>query len=874
MAPRTVPGNPDTAEPAPARWTALPGALAFQARLYLAFSAVLGLVIVSAIMAILWIRGNDSEVMRRLAVLDFARRQSTVIDLELMTMSNALQAYLLDNTNRGELDRRQSADRELDETIDSLNAVLPTMPSVLRPITELKANDTDIVDPIEEELIVLSGKDVESAKHFYKTDYIPAREHEAELMQVLREEVARVEDAVQAKASRTRVRQLIVSLLAVVAITIVSGLLAWLSARAIGNQIRTMTNAMGKLADGDTTIAIPARDRRDEIGAMARAVDVFRANLIARRASEATVRRINLQFDAALNSMLHGMIVWGPDQRVQLVNRRFYAIAGMPEGCIAEGLAVPEVADLCVRHGLHVDEKPIDVAANIAALLQARRSMQVTMEMRRGQFIHVATEPMANGGAVFTFEDVTEKRQSEAQIIFMARHDALTGLPNRTLFQERMAAMLENGAEIRPCAVLCLDLDHFKEVNDTLGHPAGDELLRLVAARLRHCARDQDLIARLGGDEFAIIVGNPDGRSDRAAALAARIVEAVGAPYEVQGRTIGIGVSIGIALSESNISGADMLKRADVALYRAKEHRNGFVFFEPGMDELLKARLGMESDLRLALHRDEFELNYQPLYNLAEERVTGFEALLRWNSPTRGHVLPAEFIPLAEQSGLIVPIGEWVLRTACAEAARWPDHVRVAVNLSPVQTKDQHLVALVRQTLAATGLPPHRLELEITETVLLQDTDAVMSMLHTLHGMGVRIAMDDFGTGYSSLSYLRRFPFDKIKIDRSFISDLRDTQDGSEDGAPDGLSAVATSAATIVRAIVGLGANLGISTTAEGVETAQQFERVRQKGCTEVQGYFVSPPRPAGEVLELLRRLDTTLPAIAGRSATLPQLVA
>ena len=568
------------------------------------------------------------------------------------------------------------------------------------------------------------------------------------------------------------------------------------------------------------------------------------------------------------------MIVWGADHRLQLVNRRFYAITGMPQGCIAAGLTAREVIDIAVGHGLHPGEKPSDVADGIAALLNTRRSMQMAMEMRPGLFVQIASEPMANGGTVVTFEDVTEKRQNEAQIIFMARHDALTGLPNRTLFQEHLEAQLGEGGMGQPFGVLCLDLDQFKEVNDTLGHPAGDELLRLVAARLRHCVRDHDLIARLGGDEFAIVVPSPAGASVLAASLAARLVEAISAPYEIQGHTIVIGVSIGIALSEPGVSGADMLKRADVALYRAKEERGTFAFFEAGMDELLQARLGMEADLRLALRRGEFELNYQPLYHLAEERVTAFEALIRWNSPTRGRVAPADFIPLAEQTGLIIPIGEWVLRTACAEAAPWPDHVRVAVNLSPIQTKNKNVVALVRETLAQTGLPARRLELEITETVLLQDTDAVMTMLHSLHEMGVKIAMDDFGTGYSSLSYLRRFPFDKIKIDRSFVSDLRGIQSGLEEGVPDALSAAAKSAATIVRAIVGLGANLGISTTAEGVETAQQFAQIRQKGCTEAQGYFISPPRPAHEVADLLRRLDTTLPAIAGSPGVLPQLVA
>jgi diguanylate cyclase (GGDEF)-like protein len=644
--------------------------------------------------------------------------------------------------------------------------------------------------------------------------------------------------------------------------------------RGIARPVLRLTAMMNRLAAGDTDLPVPGTERRDEVGAMAHAVEVFRANLIAQRLGEATLRRTNLQFDAALNSMLQGMIVWGPDHRVQLVNRRFFVIYGMPHGSIFPGLTVREVIDIVAADGLHPGDNPSDLCDKITTLLDARRSMKLEMEGRRGLLVQIATEPMTNGGSVFTFEDVTEQRQNEARIIFIARHDALTGLPNRTLFQEHLAGLLDKGAAGQPFGVLCLDLDHFKEVNDTLGHPAGDELLELVAGRLRLCVREYDLIARLGGDEFAIIIASPADAATLAASLATRVVDSVGAPYEIQSHNIVISTSIGIALSEPGVSGAELLKRADVALYRAKEERACFAFFEPGMDEHLQARLGMEADLRLALLRGEFELNYQPLYNLAEERVTGFEALIRWNSPTRGRVPPAEFIPLAEQTGLIVPIGEWVLRTACAEAAAWPDHVRVAVNLSPIQTRNKNLVALVRETLEQTGLPARRLELEITETVLLQDTEAVMTMLHSLHEMGLKVAMDDFGTGYSSLSYLRRFPFDKIKIDRSFISDLRGSPGEFEDGTPDALSAAAKSAATIVRAIVGLGHSLGISTTAEGVETAQQFAQIRRKGCTEAQGYFISPPRPANEVGELLRRLDATLPAIANSRAASPRLVA
>ena len=646
--------------------------------------------------------------------------------------------------------------------------------------------------------------------------------------------------------------------------------------RGIARPVLRLTAMMNRLAAGDTNVAVPGADRQDEVGAMAHAVQVFRANLIARRKGEATLRQTNIEFNAALNSMLQGMMVWGPDHRVKLANARFLAIVGVPKGIVEPGQTPAEIAEICIAHGAHPGHSVGEVTDLINKTVSAGRSVRHEAEMRPGRFVQIASEPMPDGGTVVTFEDITEKRATEARITYMARHDALTALPNRAVFQEHLDLMLDSGVEREPFGILCLDLDHFKEVNDTIGHPAGDELLRLVAGRLRHCARDRDLIARLGGDEFAIIISSPTAGPGPAAALAARVVESICAPYDIQGHNIVIGTSIGIALAEPGVSGPDLLKRADVALYRAKEERGSYAFFEAGMDEHLQARRHLEADLRLALRHGEFELNYQPLYNLIEDRVTAFEALIRWNSPTRGRVAPDAFIPLAEQTGLIVPMGEWVLQTACEQAALWPDHIRVAVNLSPVQTKAKNLVTLVRETLARTGLPPHRLELEITETVLLQDTDTVMSMLHTLHDMGLKVSMDDFGTGYSSLSYLRRFPFDKIKIDRSFISDLRGPLSGAQQtlDSQDPLTAAAANATTIVRAIVGLGDNLGILTTAEGVETAQQFAHVRESGCTEVQGYFVSPPRPADEIAGLLRRIDATLPAIAHGPDALPQRVA
>ena len=860
------------------RWepAALIGRLRIRAKLYLAFLAISGLVLAFAIGAIAWTSRSDAGILRNVALLELAKRESTIVELKLMTMSDAMRGYLIDTTNQAELRRKFAADDDFARMVEELKVTLAGVPSVLRLVTELNIYDDQHLNVAEDRLVELAKKDIDAAKRYYKTDYLPRREHEIDMILGLRQEVARVEAEVRDKAARTYTKQLIVALSAIVIIALMSGSLAWLCARAIGEQIRAMTDAMGKLADGDTLVEIPARNARDEIGDMARALEVFRSNLIAKLRGADMLRRVNQQFDAALNSMLQGMLVFGPDHLLQLVNSRFFIITGMPEGSIGPGMTVRALIDIAIAYGLYEGRNPADVADIFTGLVSRRRSMQFEQEMRAGLFVQIAGEPMANGGAVVTFEDVTEKRQKEAQIVFMARHDALTGLLNRTMFKEQLEALLGEGDRGQVVAVLCLDLDHFKDVNDTLGHPAGDELLRLVAARLRNCVRDHDMIARLGGDEFAIAATSPAGRPELAAALAARLVESIGAPYDIQGHAVVIGTSIGISVSEPGVSADDMLKRADVALYRAKEERGCYAFFESGMDTLLQARRGMEADLRLALQRSEFELNYQPLYNLQEDRVTAFEALIRWNSPTRGRVAPAEFIPLTEQTGLILPIGEWVLRTACAAAVPWPEHVRVAVNLSPVQTRNKNLVALVRETLAQTGLPARRLELEITETVLLQDTEAVMTMLQDLHEMGVKISMDDFGTGYSSLSYLRRFPFDKIKIDRSFVSDLRgsaETVEGAE-GAPDSLAAAAKSAATIVRAIVGLGQNLGISTTAEGVETAQQFAQIRQKGCTEAQGYFISPPRPINEVAELLRRLDKTLPSIAGSRGAAPQLVA
>jgi diguanylate cyclase (GGDEF)-like protein len=420
----------------------------------------------------------------------------------------------------------------------------------------------------------------------------------------------------------------------------------------------------------------------------------------------------------------------------------------------------------------------------------------------------------------------------------MAHHDSLTDLANRSLLRQRLGQALADEHQ-GSLAVLYLDLDRFKEINDTLGHGHGDELLKVQAERLRGCVRENDLVARLGGDEFAVVqVGGAQPKD--ATVLATRLLEEVSKPIEINGQQMAVGTSIGIALAPTDGTHVDqLLRNADLALYRAKgDGRGTYRFFEPEMDRRMQARRKLESDLRTALERSEFELHYQPLVNLDLNEIVGLEALLRWSHPERGKVSPGEFIPLAEETGLIVPIGEWVLRQACREAAAWPDHIRVAVNVSAAQVKNAGLANSVVSALAASGLAPGRLEIEITESVMLQDGEITYAVLRRLHDLGVRIALDDFGTGYSSLSNLRRFPFDKIKIDRSFIADLAG---GSED------------AIAVVRSVARLGVSLGMTTTAEGVETKDQLDLVRAEGCTEMQGYYVSPPLPAAEIAQMLQ---------------------
>ncbi len=428
--------------------------------------------------------------------------------------------------------------------------------------------------------------------------------------------------------------------------------------------------------------------------------------------------------------------------------------------------------------------------------------------------------------------DVTEQRRAEQRVAHMALHDALTGLPNRVLFHRRLAEAMAAGTSL---GLLCLDLDHFKLVNDTLGHPAGDALLREVAERLRTCLDTSGLVARLGGDEFAIL--RPSERGTLLG-LADRIIAALGRPFALEGQDVTIGVSIGIALAPEHGDDPDgLLRKADTALYAAKaDGRRTRRLFEPAMDAALQSRRALERDLRAAIDAEALEVHYQPLVATGSLAVTGCEALLRWRHPERGFVSPGEFIPVAEETGMIATLGEWVLGRACREAAGWPEAVRVAVNLSPAQFRTPDLVGTVARALTESSLDPARLELEITEQVMLEESTANIAVLHRLRGLGLRIAIDDFGTGYASLSYLRAFPFDKIKIDRSFTAAL-----GRE-----------ATAGAIVQAVIGLGASLGITTLAEGVETPAQLTALHRKGCDEVQGFLFSRPLPAEEIRRLV----------------------
>ncbi|TWB94763.1 diguanylate cyclase (GGDEF)-like protein [Bradyrhizobium macuxiense] len=556
------------------------------------------------------------------------------------------------------------------------------------------------------------------------------------------------------------------------------------------------------------------------------------SDISALKQQKAELHETNLRLDAALTHMSQGLCLYNSEARLQVANRRFCEIFDISPELVIPGMTMEEVLGLSVAAGNHGERTVADL------LMERERSMaqhegNYLQHLSDGRIIAIAQRPTTDDGWLVTCEDVTEQQRAESQIAFMARHDALTKLPNRTLLAERIELAVAQVGRGSGFAVFCLDLDNFKQVNDTLGHPVGDELLCAVADRLNACVREIDTVARLGGDEFAVIQCGVQG-GEEAERLARRIVECVGAPYELNGHRVVVGCSVGISMSPGDgTTGEKLLKNADVALYRAKmEGRGTWRFFEPAMDASLQRRRAIELDLREAMAKDEFSLFYQPLYDLHLDRICGFEALLRWHHPKRGLVPPDQFIPIAEEIGLIGPLGEWVLDRACEQAVTWPSEMKLAVNVSAVQFRDPNFIDVVVNALAASKLSPRRIELEITESVFLANSSETLATLHKLKAQGVRIALDDFGTGYSSLSYLRSFPFDKLKIDKSFVRDATATH-GSK---------------SIVRAVISLGRSLGMTTIAEGIETVEQLDHMRAEGCNEAQGFLFSHPVPVTEI--------------------------
>jgi len=569
-------------------------------------------------------------------------------------------------------------------------------------------------------------------------------------------------------------------------------------------------------------------------------VIVVCSDISALKEQKIKLHETNLRLDDALENMVQGLCLYDSEDRLQVVNRRFREIFGIPHEKIQPGMGFSDVLALSVAVGNHGSQTVTDLLAEQKAISADATAGGYFQTLSNGQIVSIAHRATSNGGWLATYEDVTEQHRAAAKIAFMARHDHLTKLPNRSVLTERIEQALAQAARGPGFAVLCLDLDDFKQVNDSWGHPVGDELLRAVADRLRMCLRESDAVVRLGGDEFAIIQSGIDS-PEEAAMLARRVVECVSAGYELDGRRVVIGCSVGISMAPGDGESPEkLLKNADIALYRAKtEGRGTWRFFETEMDASLQERRALEFDLRDAMAKDEFELFYQLLFDLGSDQPSGFEALLRWRHPTRGMVSPAQFIPVAEEMGLIIPLGEWALRRACEQAADWPEQLKLAVNVSAVQFRSDNLVAAVENALMASNFPAARLELEITESVLLMNSTATLATLHKLRALGVRIALDDFGTGYSSLSYLRSFPFEKLKIDQSFIRDLTATDGSSK---------------LIVRAIIGLGKSLGMRTTAEGIETIEQLEQIRSEGCDEAQGFFLSRPVPVTELSAVLMK--------------------
>jgi diguanylate cyclase (GGDEF)-like protein len=573
---------------------------------------------------------------------------------------------------------------------------------------------------------------------------------------------------------------------------------------------------------------------------------IFVQALVAREREAALAS----QFDTALNNMPHGLCMFRADGRLAVMNRRFSEMMNLSDDLVQRGASASDIVADCVGAG-SISAASGNMILSEIENAQARDIITTDPDAARDRSLSWTFQPMTGGGAVVLLEDITERRNAEARITHLARYDELTALPNRVNFRdeiERLLAVPHRATQLS--ALLFVDLDQFKQVNDTLGHPCGDQLLCTVADRLRDMLRPEDFVARFGGDEFVVFQQNIKSGED-AAYLARRIVDHLSERYKIDNHLVEIGASVGIALTSPGVTADTLLKNADMALYRAKaDGRGTFCFFRDEMAQTVEARRILELDLRKALANEEFELLYQPLVNLKSGRIATCEALLRWNHPVRGTVSPVDIIPVAEDMGLIVDLGRWILRKACMECMKWPEAVSVAVNFSPQQFHQRELLSEVRYALEVSGLPANRLEIEITESSLLRNTQLTHDVLSQLHTIGVRISLDDFGTGYSSLSYLHNFPLQKVKIDRSFL-------EGIDSDRP----------LTLLRGVARLSADLGMLVVVEGIETNEQLELISADGTvTEAQGYLFSRPVPAVRVRQLLS-------ASHGRRMEEPQLV-